>query len=105
MLQDLSPTLLSLPLSNGHPIKEFNNCTDFDFSRFGRKLLSQVEKKMLKQKNHIFSRISSFKDCLTSCFLILKDIIKSIVEKMLGGRLAADRWRYFRPHPKFSGLR
>lgn len=45
MLQDLSPAIFSLSVFNEHPIKVFNNCTDFDSSRFWRKLLSQVVKK------------------------------------------------------------
>lgn len=54
MLQDLSPAFFSLSVFNEHPIKVFNNCTDFDFSRFGRKLLSQVEKKNVETKKAHF---------------------------------------------------
>lgn len=62
MLQDLSAAILSVSVFNEHPIKVLNNCTYFDFSRFWRKLLSQVVKKMLKQKKHIFPSW-----CLTYC--------------------------------------
>jgi len=59
MLQDLSPAIFSLSVFNEHPTKVFNNCTDFDFSRFCRKLLSQVVKKTMKQKKPIFSIMMS----------------------------------------------
>ena len=79
MLQDLSPASFSLSVFNEHPIKVFNNCTGFDLSGFWRKLLSLMMSIRLLANSKTVSPHATDRQ-------YIKNFLKSIVQKLPGGR-------------------